>query len=320
MVLQRKEKSDHYDGKRFHNIPPDRGRLLKFFKWFFNRHPKPWPAERKVEKRIIPETRLAKQKFRATYINHSTVLIQWEGLNLLTDPIWSMRCSPVSWFGPKRIHEPGVAFADLPPIDLILLSHNHYDHLDITTLRKLYQRHHPLIITGIGVGAYLAKHKIQSIEMDWWENCNLFKGIEATFVPARHFSSRHILDYNRTLWGGFFLRGPSGAIYFAGDTGYGDHFIQIKDRLGSPDLAMLPIGTYEPRWFMQASHLSPHDAVRAHIELSAQQSIGIHFGTFHLSDEGIDDPPLFLMNELNAQQINLNSFLALKPGQSIDLH
>ncbi len=223
---------------------------------------------------------------RVTFVNHATVLLQIAGVNVLTDPIWSRRASPLPFAGPRRRRPPGIRFVDLPPIDLVLISHNHYDHLDLPTLQALARSHAPRFITTLGNAALLQREGIEPVtEMDWWQEQPLPGGLRLTCVPAQHFSARGLCDRCRTLWCGFVLHGRGGPIYFAGDTGWGSHFSEIARRFGPPRLALLPIGSHLPRWFMRPVHLSPAEAVRAHQVLGAQASMAIHFGTFPMADD-----------------------------------
>jgi L-ascorbate metabolism protein UlaG (beta-lactamase superfamily) len=264
-----------------------------------------------------PPERVDGDRLLVTFINHSTVLMQTGGLNILTDPIWSMRASPVSWSGPKRHTAPGVRLDDLPPIDIVLLSHNHYDHCDIPTLRRLAVRYSPRIITSLGNTALLESKGIgRGVDLDWWQDADLSDALRVTAVPAEHFSGRGLGDRNRTLWCGFVIEGSGGPIYFAGDTGYGPQFDEIASRFAPPRLALLPIGAYLPRWFMSPVHMGPDEAVRAHQALKASASLGIHIGTFALADDGEDEPVEELKEELKKAGIPGDRFRALKPGES----
>jgi L-ascorbate metabolism protein UlaG (beta-lactamase superfamily) len=249
---------------------------------------------------------------RVTLINHSTVLLQSSGSNILTDPIWSERASPLTWIGPRRRRQSGVRLEDLPRIDTVLLSHNHYDHLDLAALCWLADRGQSQFVVPIGVARLLRSQDIGPVhELDWGESLTIG---DATIhsVPALHFSARGILDRNRTLWCGYVIENARRTVYFAGDTAFGGHFAQIRERFGAPRLALLPIGAYEPRWFMSPVHMGPEDAVRAHRILGAAASIAIHHGTFQLADEGLDTPKKRL-RECVADE----SFLMLDNGQSM---
>jgi L-ascorbate metabolism protein UlaG (beta-lactamase superfamily) len=225
-----------------------------------------------------------------TFIGHSTFLIQLGGVALLTDPIWSSRASPFRCMGPRRVRAPGQPLDALPAIDIVLVSHCHYDHLDLPTLREIGRRWSAVAMTGTGNRRHLAKAGLSAVhELDWWQ-CVGVGAAAITYVPAQHFSARTPLDRNRALWGGFVIQTGGFVVYFAGDTGYNEQFVEIRRRFPRLDVALLPIGAYEPRWFMSFHHMNPEEAVRAHLDLGAEVSIGMHWGTFHLSDEAIDDP------------------------------
>ena len=282
--------SDHFDGSRFFHREPDYS-FLDMLKWMWTMNPAQWPEWITDEKYPLPPEQVGKGELRVTYINHATLLIQVDGINILTDPIWAERSSMVSWAGPKRVRAPGVKMADLPRIDIILISHNHYDHLDLGTLEQLVKNNSPEILVGLGVKELLvAKGFAKITEMDWWQKHEASpNNLKITFVPSRHSSGRGIFDKNKTLWGSFVIETTAGNIYFAGDTAYGNFLSDIKQRFGQFHLALLPIGAYEPRWFMKTQHMNPEDAVQAHKLLNIKQSIGMHFATFggH-NDEGID--------------------------------
>ena len=278
------------NGKRFYNIEPVKNHnAWDMIKWSLTRKRAKWPEWVELEPGDNPPKRVEKGIWY-TFVNHDTVLIQADGMNILTDPIWSMRAGIYSWLGPKRVVPPGIAFEQLPPIDIVLISHNHYDHMDIPTLKRLVKRDNPLILTGLGNKSTLLNGGISHVrELDWWQSFS--KGnIEIFFAPARHFSRRGVSDYNMSLWGSFVIKSPSGIIYFIGDTGYGSFVKEIHKRFGPVDLAFIPIGAYEPAWMMQTVHLTPEEAWQVHEELESRLSVGIHFGTFQLTDEGIDEP------------------------------
>jgi len=279
--------SDHFDGERFHNSHPGWQRETSFIKWMLNRDRGPWQAWTDAPFGPPPPRRVGDGELRITFINHATALIQLDGINILTDPIWSERASPFAFAGPKRHRPPGIRFDDLPPIDVVLVSHNHYDHLDIATLRRLIaaSESRPAILTPLGNAALMRRHGIEATELDWWQSHG-----NMTAVPSRHFSARGFSDRNRNLWGGFVIASRFGNVYFAGDTGWGDHFAHIARRFVPIRLALLPIGAYRPRWFMRPAHIDPAEAVEAHRVLAAQTSVAIHFGTFALGDDGQFEP------------------------------
>jgi len=307
-------RSDHFDGARFHNYEDGVQHGLAFLKWRASRQPGFWPRYRDLPPGPPPPTRVGGGALRLTFVNHSTTLIQIDGVNLLTDPIWAERPSPVSFAGPRRHRPPGIRFDDLPPIDVVLVSHNHYDHLDVGTLRALQRRDHPRIVTALGNGRFLARAGLGgAIELDWWQAVPLGELI-VTCVPARHFSARGLSDRNRNLWSGFVVSAPSGHVYFAGDTGWGAHFADIGARFDPIRLALLPIGSYMPRWFMQPAHIDPAQAVAAHHALGARTSIPVHFGTFALGDDGEDDPLIELR-----QAMGDAAFVILDHGEGVDV-
>jgi L-ascorbate metabolism protein UlaG (beta-lactamase superfamily) len=283
-------RSDHFDGERFFNPHAPSGKSLQDVqRWRRERRKEPWP--RRVEDPpFSAPRRVAPDRIAATFIGHSTFLVQLGGICVLADPIWSQRCSPVSFAGPRRVRPPGQRLDALPGVDLLLVSHNHYDHMDLPTLRRVRTRWAPPAVTGLGNAQHLAKAGIRSaVELDWWQTTQQ-AGARVTYVPAQHFSSRGLHDRNRCLWGGFVVEAGGATVYFAGDTGYSPHFAEIGRRFPRIDLALLPIGAYEPRWFMRQQHVDPEEAVRAHLDLGVRRSLGMHFGTFQLTDEAIDAP------------------------------
>jgi L-ascorbate metabolism protein UlaG (beta-lactamase superfamily) len=284
--------SDHFDGRKFFN--PGGGNPRGFhalLRWQFNRRPGAWPAwvENPAQPRL-PE-QVGAGECAVTYVNHVTFLLQFAGLNVLTDPVWSERVSPFTFAGPKRVHAPGLAFEQLPRIDLVLVSHNHYDHLDVATLRRLHAAHRPLVVTTLGNRDFLAGAGVPgAIELDWWQEHAPRPGVKVTITPAQHFAARTLTDRFETLWGGYTLETPAGKIYFAGDSGYFDGFREIGRRLGPFDLAFIPIGAYEPRWFMEPVHCTPAEALMIHRDVRARRSLAMHFGCFPLADDGFDQP------------------------------
>jgi L-ascorbate metabolism protein UlaG (beta-lactamase superfamily) len=310
------KESDHYNGKTFHN--PGRNDLKSFWdvmKWKMTAETVKWPEH--VGNKTYPLRPLASnEKVNATFINHATYLLQLPGVNVLTDPVYSERVSPTTFMGPKRVREPGVPFEMLPKIDVVLVSHNHYDHLDIETLKRIDGKFHPLFVVPLGDDKLLLKFGIQNVKaLDWWEEVRV-RDVRITFAPSQHWSARHLWDKNECLWGSFMIDSGAVKVYHAGDTGYGPHFKDIKNRLGAPDIALLPIGAYKPRWFMQHHHMDPEDAVKAHIDLGAEKSISMHFGTFQLTDEGIDEPVRDLGIALKALNVSEEKFFTLDQGEA----
>jgi L-ascorbate metabolism protein UlaG (beta-lactamase superfamily) len=309
--------NDHFDGKHYFNLNQPVRSTKVLLKWLLTRKKTPWPASIPVIQQKIQRERVELGELVVTFIGHSTFLIQMDGLNILTDPVWSERASPFSFIGPKRVHPPGVQLKDLPFIDKVLLSHNHYDHLDLKTLKKLEEMYQPFFYVSKGNRQWLQKKGLAHVqEFDWWMTGSFAPNISLHFVPAQHFSARGLFDRNKTLWGGFFIKGKEHSFYFAGDTGFGPHFKEIHERLGAPTLSLLPIGAFEPREIMFPVHMNPEEAVQAHLMLKSKQSIGMHFGTFQLTDEGIDVPAQQLKRALVKQQIALKDFQVMQPGES----
>jgi L-ascorbate metabolism protein UlaG (beta-lactamase superfamily) len=309
--------TDHFDGEFFFNPDASAGRSFRdFLRWRRTAQTKPWPQW--VENRARPAVAasLDHGEVALTFVNHITFLIQFRGLNILTDPVYSERVSPFRRIGPKRVRAPGLAFEGLPPIHLVLVTHNHYDHLDIDTLLRLEEAHHPSFITGLGNRAFLQQFGLRTVhELDWWQSIEA-AGASLTMTPAQHWSGRSGRNRNRTLWGGFNVRAEGRQVFFAGDTGYGKHFREIGKRIGRADIALLPIGAYEPRWFMGPQHMNPEDAVRAHLDLGARLSIGTHFGCFRLTDEGIDDPVIDLGIARERHGVSPATFQVLETGET----
>lgn len=285
---------NHFDGERFFNPHARQGKSLEDLRrWRQTRQKQEWP-EHVEDPTFPPPGRVAPDRIAATFIGHSTFLVQVGGVCVLIDPIWSKRCSPVFFAGPRRVRRPGQGLDALPGVNLLLVTHNHYDHMDLPTLRRVRARWAPPVATGLGNARHLAKADIRSaVELDWWQSTEL-AGARVTYVPAQHFSARGLYDRNRCLWGGFVVEAGGAVVYFAGDFGYCPHFAEIGRRFPRIDLALLPIGAYEPRWFMRQQHVDPEEAVRAHLDLGARRSLGMHFGTFQLTEEAIDAPVLAL--------------------------
>ncbi|MFH5927051.1 MBL fold metallo-hydrolase [Roseomonas xinghualingensis] len=276
----------------------------------------PWP--RRIEDpQEAPPTEPPPGHAAITFIGHSSFLIRIAGgPTLLTDPIWSERCSPLPFLGPRRARAPGLALEALPPLDAVLVSHNHYDHMDIPTLRRLKA---PRIVTGLGNARILARNGLPGAEeLDWWGETAIGNAT-ITYLPARHFSARGIADRGRSLWGGFAIRTPAGSILFAGDTAHGAHLAEIGAELGPFSIGLIPIGAYEPRWFMRSVHMNPEEAVRARAETRVRTAIAMHFGTFKLTQEGIDKPVQALALARSKGGLADDSFIVPRFGETLIL-
>lgn len=313
--------TDHFDGKFFFN--PDSSYKFKstldLLRFWFSRDRKKWPkqVENSEHAAITPIT--LPHQIRITFINHATTLIQTEKINILTDPVWTDRVSPFSFLGPIRVRKPGININELPRIDIILISHNHYDHLNLATLNELNKKFNPIILVPLGNKAFLARYHLYNVvELDWWQQYH-YKIATFTLLPTKHWSSRWLNDKARTLWGSFGIQTENKKIYFAGDTGFSlQNFMRINSDWGSPDIALLPIGSYKPEWFMQDNHMNPKEAVKAHQLLHAKHSIPIHYGTFQLSDESINEPLYDLEKALIELHISSQEFSPLSEGSSRD--
>jgi len=316
--------SDHFDGARFfdpHGAPPRSRRDL--LRWFVDRHwhaiKSKWPAWAPSRYADRPPASIDGAAWRISYVGHASWLIQTVGLNMLLDPVWSKRASPFRFVGPQRVNDPGIAFADLPPIDVVLVSHGHYDHLDLATLSRLAAAHRARVITPLGNDTIMRNHDpaIAVEAYDWGNRVDIGAGIAVTLVAAQHWSARNFSDRNMSLWASFVIETPGGRIYFVADSGYGDgrYFRRARERHGPFRLAILPIGAYEPRWFMGDQHMNPAESVQALIDCGAEIALAHHYGTFQLTDEPIDAPLVALADALKAAGILPERFRALRPGQ-----
>ncbi|HYJ82295.1 MAG TPA: MBL fold metallo-hydrolase [Allosphingosinicella sp.] len=327
-------RSNHFDGERFFNPTPGpayraHGGPARFINRFIGSSERAqWP-ERVAVTPTVPPRRVEGREMRVTWIGHATVLVQTAGLNILTDPIWSERASPFSFAGPKRVRAPGVRFEDLPRIDLVLVSHNHYDHMDLPTLKRIWQRDRPRIVTSLGNDALLRGEGIDSIALDWggaWPAVSLCPpeapcgDIEIRVERSHHWGARWGTDRNRALWSAFTVRLPGGNLFFAGDTGYGDgSWADEAARHGPFRLAILPVGAYEPRDVMQPNHLDPDEAVRVFEKLRPAMALGMHWGTFQLTFESIDDPPRRLAAARKARGIAAERFVTTEVGRTFSV-
>ena len=316
--------SDHFNGVRFFDptgaLPRSRADLLRWMigsRWRGTRAK--WPASAPSPYVDHPPARVEGASWRVSYVGHASWLVQTGGRNLLLDPVWSQRVSPFRRVGPKRVNDPGIAFTDLPPIDVVLVSHAHYDHLDVPTLSRLAAARRPRVITPLGNDTIIRNHdaSIAAEGYDWDQRVKIGDSIAVTPVPARHWSARNVSDRNMSLWASFVIEAPAGCIYFVADSGYGDgaYFRRARDRHGPFKLAILPIGAYEPRWFMRDMHMNPAEAVQALLDCGAEMALASHFGTFQLTDEAIDAPLIALADALKLAGIPPERFRALKPGQ-----
>jgi L-ascorbate metabolism protein UlaG (beta-lactamase superfamily) len=314
-------KSNHCDGSKFYNDAPGHS-FSDEIKWFWEMETIPWPEEIVDLPQPKPLPFVANGKLRVTYINQATILIQMDGKNILTDPIFSYKAGPFTFLGSKRVRKPGVAIDDLPKIDIILISHNHYDHLDLPTMKDLAERDKPIVCAGLGVKNLINDMGFSNIaELDWWQNYSIPEvGIKFIFVPAFHNSGRGLFDGDKSLWGGFVIEGMHGRIYFAGDTAYGSFLQKIHGIFPEFSLTIFPIGSYEKRWIMKTQHMNPDDAVKAHILLNSKQSIGMHYATFlEHPEQTIDQHEKDLSKALEDNFLPQSNFFILDFGQGIDI-
>ena len=314
--------SDHFDGVRFFNPghTQDKG-LAELLRWQLGGDAEPWPESYPSPfPPTKPDARVS--GLRVTHVGHASVLVQVAGLNVLMDPVWATRASPVRFAGPARANPPGVAFEDLPAIDAVLVTHNHYDHLDGRALSRLWEQHQPRIIAPLGNDAIVAgiDPAVPVETRDWGESAALSNGVTVHLEPAYHWSARGVNDRRMALWCAFVLTTPAGVVYHVGDSGYGDGaiFRAVRKAYGAPQLALFPIGAYEPRWFMSPQHMNPEEAVRAFEDTGAAQALGHHWGTFRLTNEGIEEPLRDLAKAIDARGLPAERFKPLHPGEVWD--
>ncbi len=314
--------TDHFDGTRFfidgHEKPLG---LRGLMKWNFSGQRQKWPASTHPVYQDAPPTRVEGDALRVSYIGHASFLIQTQALNILIDPVFSTRASPVSFAGPKRVNPPGISIENLPPIDVVLVSHNHYDHLDLSSLKRLHQAHAPRILTPLGNDTILEKfYPDFNVEAyDWQARVQISPDVAVHFEPANHWSARGTTDRFMALWCAFVLETKGGNIYHIADTGFGNGriFDEVRAKHGTFRLAILPIGAYEPRWVMQGQHINPAEAVQILQATGAERAIAHHWGTFQLTDEAIHAPLEALEIALAAQDIDKSRFLTPRPGQAV---
>lgn len=311
--------SDHFDGRRFfmpgRPFPHGAGAVIRKLR---DPQPAPWkvPSEPPLFDR--PPREVIDDRLRVSFVGHATMLLQTEGLNILTDPWWSERASPFSKVGPRRVVPPGVAFENLPPIGIVLISHSHYDHMDVPTIRRLVDEHDPLFIVPLGNDTLIRRihPRARTTVLDWGESVQVRPDVTIGAEPMHHWTARTPFDRNTSLWAAFVISTPSGRTLFAGDSGYGDgvYFHPLRQRYGSFRLAILPIGAYEPRWMMEYSHMNPREAVQAFEDIGAEHAVAHHFGTIQLTDEPIEAPAEGLAEALATRGIAPERFRALRPG------
>ncbi len=318
--------SNHHDGDRFFNAlpsPSGRGRA-DLIKWLLTRKSSTWNvdidkeyAEFHATKRAIPQDRpeASLDDWQVWFVGHATVLLQIGPYNLLTDPVWCEYVSPKQGKGPKRVIPAGIALEELPTIHAVLLSHNHYDHMDLVTLNWLHDKFAMPIYTGLGNSWYLPK-SFHVLEMDWWQS-SLLHDLKIIYTPAQHFSGRGLRDHNRALWGGFSVLAGQDHCFFAGDTGYAPHFKEIQNRLGAPRISLLPIGAYEPRELMSYMHMNPQEAFQAHQDLHSKCSLAIHYRTFQLTDESREQPEIDLKVAMKNSSKLMNPFVCIREGRRL---
>jgi L-ascorbate metabolism protein UlaG (beta-lactamase superfamily) len=311
--------SDHFDGHRFYNPgAPMEKSFSDFLRWRFTREPGAWPDYFPLKKCDRPPARITGDALRVSYVGHATVLLQSSGLNILTDPVYSKRTSPVRWAGPERVHPPGIMFDHLPKIDIVLISHSHYDHLDLATITRLWQRDHPRIIVPLGNDTIISSHDrdIQAEAYDWGQLVQVSNGVTIHLEPMYHWSARGMFDRNRSLWAAFVISSAGGNIYFVGDSGFGsgENFKRAREKYTNFRLAILPIGSYDPRWFMRYGHMNPAESLQALQLLGSPAMLPIHYNTFQLADTGFDVPLHDLQEAMAAKEIPTERIITLQPG------
>jgi len=302
---------------------PSFGNAMKWLLVQRTTTPRPRDPDPSVFPRVRPSfrtPRAAPSEITVTWVGHATLLLQLGGLNILTDPMWSARASPFPFAGPRRWVAPGVELRDLPPIDVILQSHNHYDHLDNRSVRALARAYPEASwLVPLGLESFVRRRGARlAREMDWWETADIGQ-LHVTCTPAQHFSGRTLIDRGETLWCGWALAIQGRSVFFAGDTGYHPEFALIAERCGPFDLALLPIGAYEPRWFMRYLHMNPEEAVQAFRGLGAQAMVPIHWGTFKLTDEAMDEPPVRARAAFAAANLPMERYRQLAHGETLTI-
>ncbi len=315
--------SGHFDGLRFHLGPNTRDKSQRdLLAWRFGGEAAQWPASFPSLQRDTPPPRVDGDALRVSYVGHASVLIQTHGVNLLIDPVWAERASPVTFAGPKRVNDPGILLDDLPSLDAVLVTHNHYDHLDVATLSSLARGKAKRFITPLGNDSIMSDYDaaIRAEAHDWGARIEVGRGVFVNFAPCYHWSARGVLDRRMALWTAFVIETPSGNIYHVGDTGFGDgaFFKQMNDTYGRFRLAILPIGAYAPRWFMRDQHVDPEESLQIMQIVGADRAMAHHWGTFQLTDEPIEEPPQKLRAALDRAGVTHDRFAVIRPGQALE--
>ncbi|MFC1829429.1 MBL fold metallo-hydrolase [Thermodesulfobacteriota bacterium] len=318
------DKPHHTENGFKNNYLNDQSRFFDFLKWRWNRlwekTPDPesyhFPLAENNPEFLASNT----EKNTLTWIGHATLLVQIDGKNILTDPLFSDRASPVQWAGPKRVVPPGLSLDDLPPIDIVVISHNHYDALDIGSIKRLHERdgaRRTKYFVPLGLGRWFRNKGFNNVvELDWWDRYS-DKDLDIIAVPVQHWSKRTLLSRNTSLWAGWVIRSKNFSFFFSGDSGYTPDFKDVGRRMGPFDLSAIPIGAYEPRWFMRDYHMSPEEALEVHLDVQSKLTVGIHWGTFILTDEPLDDPPARLENAMKNKGTPEEAFVVLMHGETI---
>lgn len=320
-------KSDHFDGKKFFNREEygnmSLQSIIDFMKWRFRRYyskRNSWPKKINISQTNRPTILVANEDIRVTNVGHATFLIQVGGLNILTDPVWSERVGPLKFWGPKRVIGPGILFDDLPKVDVLWISHNHYDHLDLPTIKKLWKKFSPRIVAPLGTDYPIRSfHSAIKVEVyDWHSSVDISDKVKFHIEPAHHWSSRQIFDHRMALWAALLIDTPAGKIYFVGDTAYagGEHFKKIYQQYGKPQVAILPMGAYEPRWFLEQVHMNPDDMIRAHIDLGRPMTIPSHYDVFPLAEEDYGRALADLDIAMKKHGVDDDSIMPMKIGEA----
>ena len=303
-----------YEKGRFHNLEPGGGPggFLDVLKWKLSSKKVKWTQK---QNNVAPKLAKVVQENECyiTFINHATFLLQFADQNILIDPVFSEKIGPIAQLGIKRVRPVGMSIEQLPKIDLVVISHNHYDHMDLPSIQKIWEKDRPTFIVPLNNSKFLRRVGVKGIvELNWWES---YRGV--TLTPSHHWSSRSLFDKCKSLWGGFSFKNKGWNVLYGGDGGYGDHFKKIYDRLGPIDIAMLSIGSYAPRWFMKEHHMCPEEALQVHLDLHANRSVAYHFGTFQLADEPYDEPAERLQMALQQQGLSPETFVIPEQGQTL---